>query len=101
MFDASSRHASQPQRERVEADGRVVRFVRARWVPEVGLLAEGERHRVSDSDRADVLAWKAFGVPQAWWMIADANAVVHPRGLTDSPGETLVLPLPGTGGVPG
>jgi hypothetical protein len=101
MFTADSRYFSQGTLEHVRADGETLRYVIPRILPPPGYAAVGIRHRATDSDRLDLLAWKNLGVPTAWWMIADANLVSHPAQLPGAPGSRVDIPLPGTGKVPG
>ena len=101
MFDAKSRYRNQPTRELTRADGSVLRHVVPRWIPEPLAATLGAVHRASDSDRIDNLARRYLGLPTAWWMIADASGAMHPETIGDTPGETVVVPIPGTGQVRG
>jgi hypothetical protein len=101
MFAADSRYASQPTLDHVRADGEPVRYVLPRILPPPDTIQVALRHRTSDSDRLDLLAYRNFGAPTAWWMIADANRAAHPAALPGAPGETVVIPAPGTGRTPG
>lgn len=52
-------------------------------------------HRVTDSDRVDLLAWKNLGNPLLSWRIADANRSMDPWTLASEPGATLAIPVAG------
>jgi hypothetical protein len=97
MFSLTSRYAAQPILEADRGDGLKVRYVLPRLVPDPQDLIVATRHRAVEGDRIDLLAWRHLASPTAWWMIADANRVVHPEELPGAPGETLVIPVPGTG----
>jgi hypothetical protein len=101
MFTSDSRYAAQGTLDHQRGDGEPVRYVLPRILPAPEDIQVAVRHRASDSDRLDLLAWRNFGVPTAWWMISDANRAPHPASLPGAPGDTLSIPLPGTGKVPG
>lgn len=101
MFTADSRYASQGTLDFVRQDGEPVHYVIPRILPPPGGQQVALRHRATDSDRLDLLAYRHLGPPTAWWMIADANIAPHPAALPGAPGATVVIPVPGTGGTPG
>lgn len=94
MFDEKSRYAALPLRERIQPDGRHVAYVTRRFVPpkEAYLVAGGVT--VTDSDRIDLIAYRALGTPAGFWQLADANEAMHPETLTAAPGRRLVVPVP-------
>lgn len=101
MFTADSRYASQGTLDFVRQDGAPVHYVIPRLLPPPADQPIALRHRATDSDRLDLLAFRHFGEPTAWWMIADANLAPHPAALPGEPGEIVAIPAPGTGGTPG
>jgi hypothetical protein len=101
MFTSDSRYASQKLLDHVRADGEPVRYVQPRILPPPEDAQVSIRHRASDSDRLDLLAYRHLGAPTAWWMIADANRAAHPAALPGAPGEVVAIPIPGTGRTPG
>ncbi|MBC6463313.1 LysM domain-containing protein [Actinomadura sp. HBU206391] len=80
-------------------DGREVPYLRRRPLPQPTALAQIAEHVVTQADRSDLLANRYFGDAGLWWRIADANPVLHPRELTDTPGRRIRITLPE--GVPG
>jgi hypothetical protein len=68
-------------------------YVSRRFIPAPGTLTLAGRHVVVSLDRPDSLAAKYYGDPLLYWRIADANAVVDPNELTDTPGRRLNIPL--------
>jgi len=76
-----------------------VPYLRPRLLPDPNNFATIGTYEVRAGDRADVLAFRQFGDAEQWWRLADANPVVDPRELTDTPGKKLRITLPE--GVPG
>lgn len=101
MFTLTSRYANQPVLAADRGDGVTVRYVAPRILPDPATVTVATRHRASDGDRLDLLAWRNLASPIAWWMIADANRVTHPAALPGAPGDIVIIPVPGTGGTPG
>jgi hypothetical protein len=101
LFTLSSRYAAQPVLETTRGDGLTVRYVLPRILPAPEDLMIAVRHRASDGDRIDNLAWRHVASPTAWWMLAEANRVIHPAELPGEPGDTMLIPVPGTGKVAG
>jgi hypothetical protein len=101
MFTLASRYASQPVFAADRGDGRVVRYVAPRVLPDPSELIIATRHRATDGERIDLLAWRNLASPAAWWMIADANRVTHPAALPGNAGDVTLIPVPGLGKVAG
>lgn len=101
MFNLSSRYAAQPVFETVRADGLAVRYVLPRLLPAPEEMMIAVRHRASDGDRIDNIAYRHVANPTAWWLLAEANRVIHPAELPGEPGDTMLIPAPGTGKVAG
>jgi hypothetical protein len=76
-----------------------VPFLRRRFCPRPDRFALLYEVRVVEGDRRDLLGARHVGDAELWWRLADANAVVDPRGLTDTIGRRLRVTLPE--GVPG
>ncbi|GHJ35077.1 hypothetical protein [Streptomyces sp. TS71-3] len=84
-------------------DGTEVRYTKRRLLPPLpeGHGGGGDEtsdtlpHTVSDGERPDLLAQRYLGAPDQWWQIADANPVLDPHELTEEPGRTIEVPLPG------
>lgn len=69
-------------------------YVRRRFIPSPNTLTLAARHVVSAQDRPDLLGAKYLGDPLLYWRIADANAVIDPNKLTDTPGRRVDIALP-------
>ena len=83
--------------DQLQHDG--VPYLRPRLLPSPDSFSVITTYEVRAGDRSDVLAFRQFGDAEQWWRIADANPVLDPRELTDTPGRKLRITLPQ--GVPG
>lgn len=95
MFSATSRYTTSETRERIGRDGRRIVHVVPRVAPPPESYLIGARHRVTDSDRLDMIAYRTQGRPTAFYPIADANRAMHPSELTAQPGGALAIPTLG------
>lgn len=95
MIASDSRYASAAQLTYTPKDGEQVIYVAPRLLPLPESYSPVVLHRVTDSDRLDLLAWKAMGNPTLSWRIADSNRAMHPGALPGEPGDTLVVPVAG------
>jgi hypothetical protein len=80
-------------------DGRVVAYVRRRFLPRASSFAVLVEHTVSEGERLDNLAARYLGDPEQSWRICDANEAMQPESLVAQPGVTLSIALPE--GIPG
>ena len=76
------------------ADGRVVRYLRRRFLPDPATLVTIAEHRVGDGDRTDNLAAKYLGDPLQSWRMADANLTLRLEALVEEIGRRLRFTLP-------
>lgn len=58
-----------------------------------------QEHRVREGERPDTIAADAFGDPELYWRLCDANVVIRPDELTAEPGKRIRITLPES--VPG
>jgi hypothetical protein len=94
FFPLNSRYYSVPLRKRVRADGTVETFVGRRIIPAMERYRALDRHRTIDDDRIDNVAAAAFGDPELYWRICDANGDAEPADATRPVGRLLLIPLP-------
>jgi hypothetical protein len=85
-------------------DGRQVRYVQRRLIPQPTTNAALRSYVVVQGDRIDSIAANQIGDPLLYWLICDANAAMDPDDLTAQVGRSIVIALPsaiGGGGVGG
>ncbi len=93
MFDETSRYHGLETAEHRLDDGRLVRYVRRRFLPQgarLPLLAEAV---VAEGDRLDLIAARTLGDPEQFWRVCDANDAMNPFELVE-PGRRLRVGMP-------
>ena len=98
-FDITSRYYSVETAELTLIAGRIARYVRRRFIGQPSNFETLTHHSVVQGDRIDNVAAQYLGDPQQYWRICDANAVLRPEELTDTPGRRIRITLPE--GIPG
>jgi hypothetical protein len=98
-YPRTSRYHGIPTAVHTMPDGRQVRYLTRRLLPQPSAFTAIATHEVSVGDRPDLLANRYLGDSGQWWRIADANPVLDPRELTERPGRRVRITLPE--GVPG
>jgi hypothetical protein len=93
-FTPNSRYYNLPLRTRTTKDGTTQTFVGRRIIPAVERYRPLDRHRTIDRDRIDNVAAAAFGDPEQYWRICDANGDAEPAQATQPVGRLVVIPLP-------
>lgn len=88
IFLESSRYASLEARKTITRKGRTVSVIPLRRLPETNATY----HKVSASDRLDILAHRQFREATQFWRIADANTDLEARQLLVEPGRAIQLP---------
>jgi len=98
-FPPSSRYHGVATAKLEDADGNTVVYVRRRRIspPERFFLLQ--EHTVAEGERPDIIAHQYLGDAEQFWRLCDANAVMDPNELTDTPGQKIRITLPE--GVPG
>jgi nucleoid-associated protein YgaU len=94
VLDPDSRYANRPIDTLVTPDGREVRYVRSRALPDPERFRVLTEVVVADGDRLDLVCARTFGNPSLWWRIADANEALDPADLIATPGRKLKIPSP-------
>jgi hypothetical protein len=94
MFQPTSRYYTVEIAEWTAADGRVVRYVRRRFIPLDPPVVRAE-HPVIAGDRLDNVTARYLADPEQFWRVCDANRAERPDDLTAQPGRVLVIPMPG------
>lgn len=93
MFQPSSRYAGVEITEHATTGGRVVRYVRRRFIPLAAPAALAE-HIVVAGDRIDNVTARHLADPELFWRVCDANRAERPDDLTQEPGRVLIIPMP-------
>jgi hypothetical protein len=93
-FALNSRYRGVPLRTRTAADGTVEAYVGRRIVPAMERYGVLGRRRLADDDRIDRIAADAFGDPEQYWKICDANGDPEPASAAGPAGRLLVIPMP-------
>jgi hypothetical protein len=98
MFSTTSRYQGIPTSTFELPDGRTVVYVQRRMLPPPETLAQIGEHEVAVGERADHVAYAAYGDPEQSWRIADGNRAMDAAELM-VPGARLRITLPA--GIPG
>jgi hypothetical protein len=98
MFSTTSRYQGIPTSTFELPDGRTVVYVQRRIVPKPEELTQIGEHEVRPGERADRVAYQAYGDAEQSWQIADGNRAMYPDELMQ-PGRRLRITLPA--GIPG
>lgn len=87
MFLDSSRYHKVRQEETTTQDGRVVKAVTVRRLPDV----DGAPTLIKGNDQLDVMAQRQYGDANRFWRIADANTELEANELMQT-GRTIKVP---------
>ena len=93
-FPATSRYNGIETATLTGDDGTPIVYLRRRIVPPPDRFMVIQVHLMKPGDRLDLLAAQFFGDPQQFWRICDANAVIDPDELSQSPGMRVRITLP-------
>jgi hypothetical protein len=94
LYPPESRYNGVPLATFTLSDGRTVRYLRRRLLPDASMLATIGEYRVVDGDRLDNLAASLLGDPLAAWRMADANVVLRMESLVEETGRRIRITLP-------
>lgn len=92
-FPTNSRYQAVPIALRTLPDGRVVAYLRRRFVPQPEDLAPIGAVIVAAGDRLDNIAAVTLNDPELFWRLCDANRTMNPPEL-EEPGRRLVVAAP-------
>ena len=98
-FPANSRYYTTETATLLMPDGRIIPYLRRRFVPPPEQFALVSEHSVRQGDRLDLLASTYLGDPELFWRICDANGAIRPDELIETVGRWLRITLPA--GLPG
>ncbi len=98
-FSPNSRYARIKTATLETPDGRVVVYLRRRFVPPPENFSLLQEYTVRQGDRLDNVAAQNIGDAEQFWQLCDANRAMNPDDLTDTAGRKLRITLPE--GIPG
>jgi len=82
-----------------EGETQEVIYLLRRFIPPAHVFTQVDEHTVVQGDRTDNIATQYHNDPEQFWLICDANCVMRPRELIQTPGEKIRITLPE--GIPG
>lgn len=94
MFQPTSRYYNVEIAEWTSADGRVVRYVRRRFIPLDPSVALAE-HTVIAGDRLDNVTARYLADAEQFWRVCDTSRAERPDDVTARPDRVLIIPMPG------
>jgi len=94
MFSHTSRYYTLETATYETPEGKVIRYVRRRFVPRPDQLPLLTEVAVVQGDRLDLITARTLGDPEQFWRLADANDTLDPQELTETPGRRLRVPVP-------
>ena len=96
MFPVTSRYYATEIATMQSADGRMLSYLRRRFVPDSASMTILTAHLLTQGDRLDNVTALYLGDPEQFWRVCDANNVLHPDELTAEAaiGQSLRIPLP-------
>lgn len=99
FFQPTSRYFSTETATHETADGKLIRYLRRRFLPPLDRFTLIQEHVVTEGDRLDNITARYLGDSEQFWRVCDANAAMHPDELTKTIGRRLRITLPE--GIPG
>lgn len=99
LFSVTSRYYTVPTAQLVTAAGKLIVYLRRRFVPPPENFSPLQEHTVTEGERLDNITAQHLGDPEQFWRLCDANNAMQPEELTQSAGRTIVITLPE--GIPG
>lgn len=94
-FGPESRYYGLAAKTYATKDGRTIRYVSRRFIPQPQSFATIAVHAVTQGERVDVVASTFFGDPLTYWRLCDANVAIRPADL-EGRGQILRITLAAT-----
>jgi len=99
LFPPTSRYFSVETTTLEERDGKVIVYLKRRFVPQPEGFALLQEHVVKQGERLDNVTAQYLDDPEQFWRVCDANRAMRPDELTEMIGRRLRITLPE--GIPG
>jgi len=93
LFSPTSRYYDVELTQMKLPDGRIVAYLRRRFVPPPENFALLQLHVVTQGERLDNITARYLNDPEQFWRLCDANAALRPEEL-ETTGRTLRITLP-------
>jgi hypothetical protein len=93
-FPSTSRYYSIEITTLTAKDGRIVAYLKRRFLPQPERFQLLQEYVVRDGDRLDNITAQFLNDPEQFWRICDANNAMEPEELTGAPGQTILITLP-------
>lgn len=97
-FQPTSRYYSTETATYETPDGRLIRYLRRRFLPSLDRFTLIQEYLVTEGDRLDNITARYLGDPEAFWRVCDANPIQRPEELEEI-GRRIRITLPE--GIPG
>jgi hypothetical protein len=94
MFDYTSRYYNLETAKLTTSDGRIVAYVKRRFLPQGKNMLLLEEISVTAGDRLDQITARTLGDPQQFWRVCDANNAMNPVDLTAEIGQKIRVSVP-------
>ena len=94
LYPPSSRYHGLPIVQLVDKTGQDTAYLSRRFIPAADSFVEIRMHTVVEGERLDNLTARYLGDPELYWRLCDANGVIKPNELTESPGRGIRITLP-------
>jgi hypothetical protein len=94
MFPSNSRYQNVATATHTAPDGKAVVYLQRRFIPSPDQFATIQSYVVKQGDRIENVAALAFGDPELYWRLCDANLAMRPADLTATIGRSLRITLP-------
>ena len=96
LYPPSSRYYGISAATILTAPGVSEIYLQRRFLPPLESIRSLETHTVAQGERLDIIAFRALGIPEQFWKIADANTEMEASQLTATPGRRIRIPLEST-----
>jgi hypothetical protein len=98
-FSFTSRYYGLETVKQETGDGKIVVYLRRRFIPQPERFTLLQEHLVSEGERLDNITANYLSDPEQFWRLCDANRAMRPDELTETVGRRLRITLPE--GIPG
>lgn len=98
-FSPTSRYYGTETTTLETPEGKIVIYLRRRFVPSPERFALLQEHVVKQDERLDNITAQYLGDPEQFWRVCDGNGAMRPEELTETIGRRLRITLPE--GIPG